>query len=206
MTNPSFCQDVKAIGLEQPDTLDSSAKQFLDHLGLPTVHPLCSDDTTQATIDTTINEKLNNIDNLTIIGHGVFELPSINLNTQSAIQIANNLPQPPIIDSISLLELHDNSYYQLLLTATTMSAPTIAMMELWLRFFAVFICPVCICWLLHREITKTTTIRDAKDTANQQDKKKIKIRFFFSNKNLKFLLIKIKSNGNIKTSINVDLF
>ena len=172
-SKPSFCQDIKAIGLEQPDTqLDTSAKLFLDHLGLPTVHPLCSDDTTQATVDTTINEKLNNIDNLTIIGQGVFELPSINLNTQSAIQIANKLPQPPIIDSISLLELHDNSYYQLLLTATTMSAPTIAMMELWLRFFAVFICPVCICWLLHREITKTsTTTQNTKDTTKQQDRK-----------------------------------
>jgi len=172
-SKPTFCHDAKAIGLEQPSTkLDTSAKLFLDHLGLPTVHPLCSDDTTQAAVDTTINEKLNNIDNLTIIGQGVFELPSINLNTQSAIQIANNLPQPPVIDSISLLELHDNSLYQLLLTASTMSAPTIAMMELWLRFFAVFICPVCICWLLHREITKTTitTTRKAKDT-KQQDKK-----------------------------------
>ena len=168
----SFCQDAKAIGLEQPDIqLDSSAKQFLDHLGLPTVHPLCSDDSNQELVDTSINEKLNNIDNLTIIGQGVFELPSINLNTQSAIQLANKLPPPPIIDSISLLELHDNSYYQLLLTATTMSAPTIAMMELWLRFFAVFICPVCICWLLHREITKTTSIKDTKNTAKQQDKK-----------------------------------
>ena len=169
MTKPSFCQDV--IGLEQPDTkLDTSAKLFLDHLGL-LVHPLCSDDTTQELVDTTINEKLNNIDNLTIIGQGVFELPSMNLNTQSSIQIANKLPQPPIIDSISLLELHDNSYYQLLLTASTMSAPTIAMMELWLRFFAVFICPVCICWLLHREITKTTNIRYTKDIAKKQYRK-----------------------------------
>jgi len=167
----SFCQDSKATGVEQPDTqLDTSAKLFLDHLGIPTVHPLCSDDTTQEAVDTSINKKLSNIDNLTIIGQGVFELPSINLNTQSAIQIANTLPQPPVIDSISLLELHDNSYYQLLLTASTMSAPTIAMMELWLRFFAVFICPVCICWLLHREITKTTATKQ-QDDIKQQDRK-----------------------------------
>ena len=140
--------------------LDASAQSFLDHLGLPALHPLCresSDDVAATATSDDLGVGRNNDEaNWNNVGAGVFELPNATLlhtsnNNKDAIK--NALPEPPSVGSISLLELHDHSYGELLITATTMSAPTLAMGELWLRFFAVFLCPLCLCYMIQREIT-----------------------------------------------------
>lgn len=73
---------------------------------------------------------------------------------------------PTIGPMLSLLELHDHSISQLLFTAATMLAPTIAMMELCLRFFAVFLCPLCLCcmiqWEIQLAISKSNPVTDSK--------------------------------------------
>ena len=147
----SFCPDDGESPFENTP-LDASAQSFLDHLNLPTLHPLCSTHRTHRNNENEQKQFSIDDDNLSTIGRGVFELPKITLNRTDATQIASKLPSPPHIGSTSLLELHDNSYYEILKTSTTMAAPTIAMMELWLRFFAVFMCPLCICWMVQREV------------------------------------------------------
>jgi hypothetical protein len=47
------------------------------------------------------------------------------------------------------------------LTATTMSAPTMAMAELWLRFFAVFLSPLCLAWMVQWDISRNSVKRAA---------------------------------------------
>lgn len=83
------------------------------------------------------------------------------LNSQSLQELHHKLlhqqPASPIIGPISLLELHDHSIHELLVTVTTMLAPTLAMMELWLRFFAVFLCPLCLCYMIQWEIKLAIT-------------------------------------------------
>ena len=158
--------------------LDESAQSFLDHLNLPKFHPLCS--TTHRNEQkqrvekdtTTVIDDIDHIiidDDLSTIGQGVFELPKVTLNKTHATQIASQLPPPPHIGSISLLELHDNSYYELLKTSTTMAAPTIAMMELWLRFFAVFMCPLCVCWMIQREMKVAAGSKKKREVSSEDD-------------------------------------
>ncbi|KAL7533893.1 hypothetical protein ACHAXR_005510 [Thalassiosira sp. AJA248-18] len=138
--------------------LDATAQALLDHLGLPLVYPLCGEEAVTGAPTEEVEPSF--------IGEGVFELPNVTIHDSTVNDdlISSKFfvnqqqqPPPPIIGSISLLELHDNSISELLLTATTMSAPTIAMMELWLRFFAVFLSPLCIAWMIHQEITAATT-------------------------------------------------
>ena len=99
--------------------LSPSAQSFLSHLALPHEH--------------------NDISSfhhaeLSYVGEGVFELPRSTFVTHA----------PPKIGPISSLELHDDSYIEWIRTAWTMTTPTLAMMELWLRFFALIVGPVCV--------------------------------------------------------------
>ena len=55
------------------------------------------------------------------------------------------------------MELHDHSYSELFKTMWTMSAPTLAMMELWLRLFALAVGPGCILLLIYWEMKRTKT-------------------------------------------------
>ncbi|KAL7542377.1 hypothetical protein ACHAWF_007167, partial [Thalassiosira exigua] len=154
----------EGAAVEPEKTVDAIAQAFLDHLGLPLVHPLCGD-VSEGTVAAAVDDDAPaaapaaDAEDVSLVGRGVFELPNATLNFHAddpASQLAlNRQPLPPPIGSISLLELHDNSVYELLVTATTMSAPTMAMAELWLRFFAVFLAPLCLAWLLHREINAT---------------------------------------------------
>jgi hypothetical protein len=174
--------------------LDAVAQEFLDHLHLPRIHPLCAN--SPADVHDSSGGGGNDWEEhndefqilLSRIGTGsIFELPDdrmseINFHsamlrksvidertaaetetyddkgmekivptllTSHALQeFHQEQRSPPPIGPISLLELHDNSIPALILTATTMSAPTLAMMELWLRFFAVFFCPLCLCYMI----------------------------------------------------------
>ena len=166
---PSFCRPAPSRG--SGTELDASALSFLEHLGLPASHPLC-DGGGEA-----------NHDHDHEVGHGdaadhVFELPrGNNYNCTSAEDDYAEIPNarrrppspPPEVGSVSLLELHDRSLGELLVTATTMAAPTVAMAELWLRFFAVFLCPVCLCCLIHRELRLAHAA--AKDAAKRHKRK-----------------------------------
>ena len=160
--------------------LDASAQALLDHLDLPLIHPLCSPSNkakegADLNNDGELSSSSSSSPSVSFDGDGsdlnfehVFELPkNATLKTTSSNNNNNNnnkkdvnhndvlnaLVPPPAIGSISLLELHDNSMSQLLFTATTMSAPTIAMAELWLRFFAVFLSPLCLAYLLHKNMS-----------------------------------------------------
>jgi predicted alpha/beta-fold hydrolase len=120
-----------------------SAQSFLHHLGLshdhndPHYHP-----------------------ELSTVGEGVFELPSYHSSMTAHVEsyIANNRyvhtedPTPPQVGPVSFLELHDDSYIEVMRTMVTMSAPTLAMMELWLRLFALIVGPLCILLLIYWEI------------------------------------------------------
>lgn len=159
--------------------LDVTAEAFLDHLGLPLVHPLCADRGNQETADARVQDE---IEELSFIGGGAFELPTVKIQntpvkadanlTWLSSHLVNQQPAPPSIGSISLMELHDHSIYELLKTATTMSAPTIAMSELWLRFFAIFLCPLCLAWILHREISGGGIKHATNITKGKEDKKR----------------------------------
>jgi hypothetical protein len=96
--------------------------------------------------------------NISGFGHEAIA-PSQLLTSHLHRQLLKQQQQPasPIIGPISLLELHDHSISEVLVTATTMSAPTLAMMELWLRFFAVFLCPLCLCYMIQWEIKLAIT-------------------------------------------------
>ena len=131
--------------------LDVSAREFLAHLGLPLVHPLCSDLSSEGNVTARLEED----EGLSSIGRGVFELPRAALDNdkrRDALPRRARADALPNIGPVSLLELHSGSIPQLCLTATTMAAPTLAMAELWLRLFAAVLGPLCLCWLLHREI------------------------------------------------------
>ena len=203
MTTASYCAESDFDGDDLfgstmlTTKLGASAREFLDHLRLPTTHPLCTSGDTQvdngsgagnyADDEKSANE-LNYI--LSRIEAGsIFELPSkqindvnnfnsasfdtndmdtnIHRNGDDAIthpyinsqslrefrqRILQQQPAPPNSGPISLLELHDHSLPKLLVTAKTMSAPTLAMLELWLRFFAVFLCPLCLCYMIQWEM------------------------------------------------------
>lgn len=129
--------------VKKPLPLAPSAQSFLAHLNLPH-HP---------------SHPEHDIEELSYVGAGVFELPhhnNINNNSHesaTAHRNAGSVPPPPI-GPISLLELHDHSYVELARTALTMTAPTLAMMELWLRLFALLVGPVCVVCLAMREIAR----------------------------------------------------
>lgn len=161
--------------------LDATAQAFLDHLGLPLVHPLCDNDGSEDTVDAAAGAPHDEAEELSFIGRGAFELPTFTIhnspvkNDGNGTWLTNQQPPPPIIGSISLLELHDHSIGQLLVTATTMTAPTIAMFELWLRFFAVFLCPLCLAWMLHREIAPGSIKHATNETKDMEDNKRIAV-------------------------------
>lgn len=192
MTMASFCPESKVDDdgdfHSSTTQLGASAQEFLDHLRLPTVHPLCSGDANNiddddvsafggegnanaAAVGEGEADSHEMMDLLSRIGTGsIFELPAnriddmyFNIDTTSQLhrqllkQQQQQQPAPPIIGPISLLELHDHSISEVLVTATTMSAPTLAMMELWLRFFAVFLCPLCLCYMIQWEIKLAIT-------------------------------------------------
>ncbi|KAL9181809.1 hypothetical protein ACHAXT_012152 [Thalassiosira profunda] len=166
----SFCQPDAAPAADVD--LDASAQAFLDHLRLPRVHPLCREghDNSAAAAPT------NEADELAYIGGGVFELPHVTFpangtaSTLGAMHLQQQQPPLPEVASMSLLQLHDHSAWELMLTAATMSAPTLAMMELWLRFFAVFLAPLCLAWMLHRLIaTSKSSRRDASREAKEKE-------------------------------------
>jgi hypothetical protein len=155
--------------------LDVSAQEFLNHLGLPTVHPLCRDSSKdivdyddEIIIATTMKKKTELDYILARINDGsIFELPNLLIDGTASSSTIMNTPShtttttttttttvqpPPKVGPIPLLELHNNSIYELLLTLTAMTSSSIAMIELWARFVAIFICPVCTCYLIHCEI------------------------------------------------------
>lgn len=144
--------------------LESSAQELLDHLGLPLKHPLCGEKETSHQVHL----------ELSTIGNGVFEIPLVNPLSNTTVEhhsyhdvdgapiLTQERIPPPEIGTISLLELHDGSRYELLLTATTMAAPTLAMAELWLRLFSFFLAPLCLAWSIHREVRSLSENVDKK--------------------------------------------
>ena len=156
--------------------LGPTAAEFLQHLGLPRRNPLCSpagqgggggpddgpddDDRTRRALES--------------FSRGAFEIPPASnythpaataLSVRHALGSERASATPPEIGPVSLLELHDGSLGGLLVTASTMSAPTLAMAELWLRFFAVFLCPACLAFMLHGEMGAARR----KDKAREED-------------------------------------
>jgi predicted alpha/beta-fold hydrolase len=141
--------------------VDSSVQAFLDHLGLPLVHPLnyTTDEDSQV---------FTSHDELSFVGEGVFELPPIaaasfasgNNNKYHLRSNNNELLPTPFIGPMSQMELHDHSLYELFLTLTKIGAPLIAMGELWLRLFAFYMCPVCLVWLVYHRERKSNNNKD----------------------------------------------
>ncbi len=113
------------------------------------------------TLDTDVDTNINRN------GRGHNAITSKQLNSQSLQEshqiLLQKQPASPIIGPISLLELHDHSIPEVLMTAMTMSAPTLALMELWLRFFAVFLCPLCLCYMVQWEIKLASTLSSTRD-------------------------------------------
>ncbi|KAL3805642.1 hypothetical protein HJC23_005886 [Cyclotella cryptica] len=139
--NRALSQQAMPPSVKNHRPLASSAQSFLTHLNLPH-HP------THSGID---------IEELSFVGPGVFELPrgnSKNSHSSTPHSNASFHEPPPPIGPISLLELHDDSYVELARTACTMTAPTLAMMELWLRLFALLVGPLCVVCLVTREIAR----------------------------------------------------
>ena len=119
--------------------MHSSAQSFLNHLSLPNDH----------------NEPISHTE-LSHVGEGVFELPPRNLfHHAKATTTSTTQPTPPLIGPMSLMELHNNSYIELYKTLWTMTAPTLAMMELWLRLFALLVGPIGVICLLYRDMKCT---------------------------------------------------
>lgn len=140
--------------------LDVTARDFLNHLGLPMSHPFCG--------DSLLTNKSERENLLSRIAEGtIFELPNMNAaplatntpttNMYATTTQAQLIPPPPMIGSSSLLELHDHSISEALLTASNMSAPSLAMTELWLRLFAIFLGPLCLMYWVHREVIAAAT-------------------------------------------------
>ena len=170
--------------------LDVTARDFLNHFRLPMSHPLCGDSNTDFKYggggdgghNASEWESL-----LSQIGAGIiFELPNINAAAAKITASANMyatathvklIPPPSTIGSTSLLELHDRSISEALLTATNMSAPSLAMTELWLRLFAIFLGPLCLVYWVHREVIAAATAATAaatnKKSKNDNKKKEV---------------------------------
>eukprot|EP00984_Skeletonema_dohrnii_P019263 scaffold9179_cov124-Skeletonema_dohrnii-CCMP3373.AAC.1 len=132
--------------------VDASVQAFLEHLGLPLVHPL------NYTTDDDDQVFTSNEEHLSSVGEGVFELPPIaaassaNVVKKYHLLTDNNELLPtPFVGPMTPMELHDNSLYELALTLTKVGAPLIAMGELWLRLFAFYICPLCLLWMIYRD-------------------------------------------------------
>jgi hypothetical protein len=136
--------------------VDSTVQAFLDQLGLPLVHPSKNNNNYTASAATDDGEDFFVVPtHLRDVGEGVFELPS---TAAAASTIADGHQQhlpTPYIGPMSPLELHDNSHYELLLTLTKIGAPLIAMGELWLRLFAFYICPLCLCFMIYRDVQRS---------------------------------------------------
>lgn len=120
--------------------IHTSAQSFLTHLSLPHNH----------------NEPISHAE-LSYVGEGVFELPPRNVfHTKTATTTTSNTqPTPPIVGPMSLMEMHNDSYIELYKTLWTMTAPTLAMMELWLRLFALLVGPIGVLHLLRSDIQST---------------------------------------------------
>jgi hypothetical protein len=171
--------------------LDDTARDFLNHLRLPMSHPLCGDRNTDFNhvVDGDVGHNESECEILlSQIGAGIiFELPNINTAAAKITASANMyatatqvklIPPPSTIGSTSLLELHDRSISEALLTATNMSAPSLAMTELWLRLFAIFLGPLCLMYWVHREViaaaTAATAAATKKKSTNDNEKKEVK--------------------------------
>ena len=163
--------------------LDASARDFLRHLGLPSIHPLCDDDATGGGAaggghvaasaaahhrdhhDGIIDRRRHLASR--IVGGSIFELPRFVVDDDiasaaAAIVAASSSsvqsPPPPGVGPVPLLELHDHSAIEMMLTLVSMTSATFAMVELWLRFLAMFLCPLCLCFSIHREMMTMITI------------------------------------------------
>jgi len=166
--------------------LDASARDFLHHLGLPSIHPLCDDD---ATVGNVVVASAAHRDVLAsrIGGGSIFELPrsvddvasaammmttmmTAASSSSSSSSVPSSSSPPPGVGPVPLLELHDHSAIEMLLTLVTMTSATFAMMELWLRFFAIFLCPLCLCFSIHREMIANVVAAAA--TANEEEETK----------------------------------
>lgn len=154
--------------------VDSTVQAFLDQLGLPLVHPSKNNNNYTASAVTEDGEDFFVVPpHLRDVGEGVFELPSTTAAAAAAAAsiIADghqqNLPTPHI-GPMSPLELHDNSHYELLLTLTKIGAPLIAMGELWLRLFAFYICPLCLCFMIYRDVQRSMFCGDNNNNSNRQ--------------------------------------
>ncbi len=154
--------------------LDVSARDFLHHLGLPSIHPLCEHATGAGGAGgghVASGAAAHRRDYDGIIDHrrlasrivegSIFELPRFvvdDIAAPAAAAIADAAPPsaapqpPPEVGPVPLLELHDRSAIEMLHTLVAMTSATFAMMELWLRFFAIFLCPLCLCFAIHREM------------------------------------------------------
>ncbi|KAL3811428.1 hypothetical protein ACHAXA_006652 [Cyclostephanos tholiformis] len=155
--------------------LDVSARDLLNHLRLPISHPLCGEDDGVGVYDESERENI-----LSQIAAGtIFELPNINAAATATNTVTANAADTrvqlsqPSIGATSLLELHDHSISDALLTATNLSAPSLAMTELWLRLFAIFLGPLCLMyWVRHEFIAATKTTKTNRiETKKNQDSK-----------------------------------
>ena len=150
--------------------LDVTARDFLNHLRLPMSHPLCGDSNTDFKYGGDGDGGHNASEweiLLSQIGAGIiYELPNFNAAAAKITASANMyatathvklIPPPSSIGSTSLLELHDRSIFEALLTASNMSAPSLAMTELWLRLFAIFLGPLCLMYWVHHDVIAAAT-------------------------------------------------
>jgi hypothetical protein len=182
--------------------LDASARDFLHHLGLPSLHPLCDDATGGGAGGGHVASAAAHRDYDGIIEHrhlasrivegSIFELPhfvddiasaAMTMTMTAAASSSSSVPSPPPpgVGPVPLLELHDHSAIEMLLTLATMTSATFAMMELWLRFFAIFLCPLCLCFSVHREMiaggggvvaAPTTTAKEEEEEEEEEKEKK----------------------------------
>ena len=170
--------------------LDVTARDFLNHLRLPMSHPLCGDSNTDFKYGGDGDGGHNASEweiLLSQIGAGIiYELPNINAAAAKITASANMyatathvklIPPPSSIGSTSLLELHDRSIFEALLTASNMSAPSLAMTELWLRLFAIFLGPLCLMYWVHHDVIAAATAATAaatnKKSTNDNRKKEV---------------------------------
>jgi len=156
------------VAVPPATALGPAAAEFLAHLGLPRRNPLCPPRGTSGGSDGESDDA--SLRALESFSRGAFEIPSASNYThpaatfesiRHALTSERAAATPPEIGPISLLELHDGSVGGLLVTASTMSAPTLAMAELWLRFFAVFLCPACLAYMLHGEMSSSSRMKNA---------------------------------------------
>lgn len=153
--------------------VDSTVQAFLDQLGLPLVHPSKNNNYTASAATEDGKDFFVMPPHLRDVGEGVFELPSVTTDAAAAASMIADVPHrqnlpTPYIGPMSPLELHDNSHYELLLTLTKIGAPLIAMGELWLRLFAFYICPLCLCWMIYRDVQRSMFCGDNNHISNRQ--------------------------------------